>query len=253
MIERGELENATVKTLVREYWKKSALRYDKVHQSEWEHTVWKELIKTLLGQAGGLKVLDVGTGTGAIALPLADAGHIVTALDLTTEMLEKAKANAQQQGLTIDFKIGDAENLPFEDNTFDVVINKWLLWTLPDPEKAIIEWRRVLKPGGCIVIIDGNWWGFRKSWVKRFWYHFIAMPLVLITERRCAWNDYKHLMPHLPMLSLKRPEADLELLERFGFVEVNAQVVDIPIAKTFIRWLKSGYQGGQFLVKGVKV
>jgi len=246
------LESTAVKGLVREYWKKSAVRYNKAHQSEREHGSWKELLKTILGPAGGLKVLDVGTGTGVIALALAAAGQQVTALDLTAEMVEKAKANAERRGLVVDFRIGDAEKLPFADNTFDVVISKWLLWTLPTPEKAVSEWQRVLRRGGRLIIIDGNWWDFRKSWAKRVWYHLLAMPLVLITERRYAWNSYGHLVQHLPMLSRKRPEADVELLEHFGFVGVEAQTVDIPIAQTFISWLKYGYQGGQFLVKGVK-
>jgi len=246
------LESTTVKAAIREYWEKSAKRYDKAHQSEREHTSWKELLKTLLGGATGLEVLDIGTGTGVIALALAAAGHQVIALDLTAEMVEKAKVNAGRRGLVIDFRIGDAEKLPFEDNTFDAVINKWLLWTLPDPEKAVSEWQRVLKPGGHLVIIDGNWWNFRKSWAKRAWYHFLAMPLILITEQRYAWKSYGHLTQYLPMISKKRPEADIELLGRFGFTGVKTKTVPIPIAHTFIGWLKYGYQGGQFLVKGVK-
>ncbi|MCL0096289.1 methyltransferase domain-containing protein [Thermodesulfovibrionales bacterium] len=246
------MESTAVKTVVREYWKESAERYDKFHQSEREHASWKELLRMVLGPAGGLKVLDVGTGTGVIALALAAAGQRVTALDLTAEMVEKAKANAERRGLAVDFRIGDAEKLPFESNTFDVVTNKWLLWTLPDPEKAISEWQRVLKPGGRLIIIDGNWWDFRKSWAKRAWYHFLSMPLILITERRYAWNSYGHLVQHLPMISKKRPEADVEMLERLGFTGVEIKTVPIPIAQTFIRQLKYGYQGGQFLVKGVR-
>ena len=246
------MESTAVKAFAKEYWEKSAVRYNKAHQLEREHASWKEFLKTIIPPEAGLEVLDVGTGTGAIALPLAATGHKVTALDLTAEMVEKAKVNAGRRGLTIDFRIGDAENLPFEDNTFDAVINKWLLWTLPNPEKAISEWRRVLKPGGRLIIIDGNWWDFRQSWAKRTWYYLLAMPLVLITERRYAWNSYGHLTQHLPMISKKRPEADIELLDRFGFTGVETKTVSIPIAHTFIGWLKYGYQGGQFLVKGVK-
>lgn len=246
------MKNTAIKAVVREYWKKSAEQYDKFHKLEREHVSWKEFLRTTIPPEVGLEVLDVGTGTGVIALALAAAGQRVTALDLTAEILEKAKANAGRRGLAVDFRIGDAENLPFEDNTFEVVINRWLLWTLPAPEKAISEWQRVLKPGGRLIIIDGNWWDFRKSWAKRIWYHFLATPLILITERRCAWKGYGHLEQHLPMTFKKRPKTDVELLEYFGFTGVETKTVPIPVAQTFTMRLKYGYQGGQFLVQGVK-
>ncbi|MFY9201455.1 MAG: class I SAM-dependent methyltransferase, partial [Methanosarcina flavescens] len=82
-------------------------------------------------------------------------------VDLSTGMLEKAKQNADNKELEIDFFHGDAENLPFEDNSFDLVTNKFLLWTLQQPSCAVREWKRVLKPGGKIFAIDGDWFNPR--------------------------------------------------------------------------------------------
>ena len=84
-------------------------------------------------------------------------------VDLSTGMLEKAKQNADNKELEIDFFHGDAENLPFEDNSFDLVTNKFLLWTLQQPSCAVREWKRVLKPGGKIFAIDGDWFNPRPS------------------------------------------------------------------------------------------
>lgn len=68
-----------------------------------------------------------------------------------------ARGKAERLGLEIDFREGDAENLPFADDAFDGVACRHLLWTLPNPEKAIREWVRVIRPGGRIVVIDGVW------------------------------------------------------------------------------------------------
>ena len=59
--------------------------------------------------------------------------------------------------ITIDFQWQDAEKLPFKDNTFDVVVSRNLLWTRPNPGKALREWRRVMKPAGALVVSDGMW------------------------------------------------------------------------------------------------
>ena len=71
-------------------------------------------------------------------------------------MLGRAKEKADDHNLRAEFGIDDAENLSLEDVAFDDVINRHLLQTLPDLEQAISEWRRVLKPGGEVVIIDEN-------------------------------------------------------------------------------------------------
>lgn len=85
----------------------------------------------------------------------AELGHHVTAVDLSARMLDKARKNAFKRSLDINFIQGDAEDLQFPDMQFDVVSSKFLLWTLPDPQKALSEWKRVLKKDGMIIAIDG--------------------------------------------------------------------------------------------------
>lgn len=103
------------------------------------------------GVKSGQKVLDVGCGTGVAAIPAARSGAQVTAIDLTPELLEKARANAALAGVTVDFREGDAENLPFADATFDVVLSQFGHIFAPRPDIATAEMLRVLKPGGTIA------------------------------------------------------------------------------------------------------
>jgi SAM-dependent methyltransferase len=101
--------------------------------------------------AAGQRVLDVGCGTGVVALAAARTGAHVVGLDLTPELLAHAKENAALAGVGIEWHEGDAEALPFADATFDVVLSQFGHMFAPRPEVATAEMLRVLKPGGRIA------------------------------------------------------------------------------------------------------
>src|SRR5919198_4945451 len=96
-------------------------------------------------------VLDVGCGTGVVAITAARIGARVHAVDLTPELLERARENASIAKFEIDFREGDAEALPFDDGRFDVVLSQFGHMFAPRPDVAISEMLRVLKPGGTIA------------------------------------------------------------------------------------------------------
>ena len=97
-------------------------------------------------------ILDVGTGTGVVAITARRIGAKVTALDLTPAMLAMAKENADVAGhRDIEWHEGDAEALPFPDASFDVVLSQFGHMFAPRPEVAVSEMLRVLKPGGTIA------------------------------------------------------------------------------------------------------
>lgn len=73
-------------------------------------------------------------------------------------MLAVARHKAEAAGLdNVTFAVGDAEDTGEAGGSYDVVINRHLVWTLPHPEQAIAEWKRVLKPGGKLIVLEGNW------------------------------------------------------------------------------------------------
>jgi SAM-dependent methyltransferase len=99
----------------------------------------------------GQRALDVACGTGVVALAAARTGARVSGLDLTPELLARARENASIAGAEIDWREGDAESLPFEDAAFDVVVSQFGHMFAPRPEVVTREMLRVLKPGGTIA------------------------------------------------------------------------------------------------------
>ncbi len=143
------------------YWDKSAKRYSdgiKHELIDRERQIWTDLILENAPEKECLRVLDIGTGPGFFSIILSKCGHQVTGIDCTPAMLEEARQNAVQEGVEPEFLEMDVHNLAFPDNTFDLVVSRNVSWTLYDPMKAYTEWKRVLKPGGRIIIFDANWY-----------------------------------------------------------------------------------------------
>ncbi len=163
-----------IKTSIKKYWNWRSRSYcfDKDKSIKTAES-WESVLKDLVSGNPGKNAIDIGTGRGQFAVYLAWLGFCVTGIDLSENMISQAKENAKKNELAIDFKTQDAEDLQFNDNTFDVVVSRNLLWTLPDPYKAVKEWSRILKPGGTIVISDGFWMNY--TW-KRI--HHLAFNLV---------------------------------------------------------------------------
>jgi ubiquinone/menaquinone biosynthesis C-methylase UbiE len=113
-------------------------------------TVAANLVKHARVQAGQ-GVLDVCCGTGVVAVTAARRGAVVTGLDLTPALLERARQNSRIAELQIEWREGDVERLPFDDGAFDVVLSQFGHIFAPRPELAVSQMLRVLKPGGTIA------------------------------------------------------------------------------------------------------
>jgi SAM-dependent methyltransferase len=108
-----------------------------------------------LNIAPGSRLLDVGCGSGQLSLMAAKDGLEVTGVDIAGNLVERARARAQAEGLTVHFQEGDAEALPFEDASFDVVVSLIGAMFAPRPDLVAQEFLRVCVPGGTIAM--GNW------------------------------------------------------------------------------------------------
>nr|WP_298098115.1 class I SAM-dependent methyltransferase [uncultured Shinella sp.] len=165
--------NFTLRDEIKAYWSARAATFDQSpgHEifSEDERTAWHALIKRHLGPGDGRKALDLASGTGVISHLMDDLGYEVTGIDWSESMLAFARAKAAARGRSIRFHLGDAENTLEADNSYDVIVTRHLVWTLVDPETCFREWLRVLKPGGRLLVIDGDFvnTGLAERLVKR--------------------------------------------------------------------------------------
>lgn len=103
------------------------------------------------GISPNLRVLDVACGTGVVAITAARMGADVTGLDLTRELLDRARYNSQTARVEIEWLEGDVEIMPFKNGTFDVVVSQFGHMFAPAPKQALSEMLRVLKPNGTIA------------------------------------------------------------------------------------------------------
>jgi ubiquinone/menaquinone biosynthesis C-methylase UbiE len=114
-----------------------------------------ERFRTALGDARTGRILDVACGPGVVTAAVASEAAEVVGLDATEAMLDRARKRAEGAGLSkVSFTTGNAESLPFDDNSFDGVVNRAALHHFENPAAAVNEMFRVLKPGGQVVLVD---------------------------------------------------------------------------------------------------
>jgi ubiquinone/menaquinone biosynthesis C-methylase UbiE len=202
------LDEGRVKEVVRQHWASRAANFDTgaTHGllNDAQRAAWNQRVK-LWGGDRPLDVLDVGCGTGFLALQFAALGHRASGVDVADEMLALARGKAASSGLSVELQTGDAEHLPYSDASFDLVIERHVIWTLPAPEAALREWARVLRPGGRVVLIEGDW-------------------------RRGSVNpDYAEIVDALPLYG-GRPSSELrQRVIRAGFGGVSVEPLVDPL------------------------
>lgn len=157
----------------------------------------KELIFSMAAVKRGERALDAGCGTGIYSIELAKRGALTSGTDSSGEMLNRARAKAREEGLTIGFVSADALTLPFPGDYFDMVLSIGALCFIKEREKALLEMRRVLKPGGRLIVGVLNKWSpwaaFRriKGFFKDTIYSradFISPPELELSLKRTGFE-----------------------------------------------------------------
>lgn len=204
------------------YWSARALAYD-TNQTERQQRpgateVWAGVWQTALPEPAA-DVLDVGTGSGNVAVLLAQLGYRVTGLDLAEGMLESARRKSAAMPNPPRFVHGDAVSPPFAPDSFDAITARYALWTLRDPADALRAWLELLRPGGVLVAVDSLWYpdGVREA-------HKHDEPTDRAHDFRAAYSDLA--LKRLPLAEATDIRHFSELLEANGFI--NVEVSELP-------------------------
>lgn len=251
------LTDSDVKNAIRNRWDLSSQDYD-THEghgikSQEERNAWQRVLHEAF-PGDNLDILDVGCGTGVLSMVLAEMGHNVIGVDLSEKMISVAIEKTRSSRLKAKFLVGDAEKLKFEDESFDAVVSRHLLWTLPTPEMAFGEWKRVLKNGGRLAVIDGEW---KKPSMEGRMRRLVAEMGVLFVERKNPWkNSYSaelcSKLPHPHGLSVNET---MKYFENSGLSNVtSSDLSDIrELQKTGMPFRRRiSFSWTYYLVRGIK-
>lgn len=116
-----------------------------LHMRQWRRDLWHRV--------GSGRILELGVGTGK-NMPYYPAAADIVALDISEKMLARARRRAERLGTRVDLQVGDVQRMPYPDQSFDVVVATFLFCSVPDPLLGLKEARRVLTPGGRLLLLE---------------------------------------------------------------------------------------------------
>lgn len=219
---------------VRRWWDLDAQTYDRspthAGSEPVEAAVWRGILLRHLPPPRS-RVLDAGAGTGAMALLLAELGHDVTALDLSPQMLARAREKAEARGLSIRTVVAPATEPP--PGPFDAVVERHLLWTVPDPVAALRAWRRVA-PEGRLVSYEGIFGGHDPASRIKGWMADTARRLLRVPPDHHDSYD-REVLAALPLVARMGPAAMLEVVAEAGWGRIRIERLrDVEWARRLI-------------------
>lgn len=236
------MQNYNVKEDIRTYWSKRAPVFDADPAHKIEDTYgmpeWQALLRKVLALKTGqnlsdTKALDVACGTGEISRVLCAMGAEVTGVDFSEPMLEIARSKLE--GHSWQAIHADAEGLfGVMDNSYDLVVTRHLCWTLTEPASAYANWLRVLKPGGTLIVFDGNW--VKAPGWKRWIAVWLANRLEPAPDRPSVDGvSYDDIFAQIPYRDGLTAESLCQDLETAGFVGLS----EVPLNHLYRRAMRA--------------
>ena len=213
-----------------DYWTRSAKGYKKHVEESFngeEEKRWLGFILSRAPEKKKLRILDIGTGPGFFTIILSRAGHECVGIDATEAMIEAARDNAGNQGVEATFRLMNADDLDFPDGSFDLVVSRNVTWTLPDVEQCYREWRRVLAPGGVVLVVDANYYSNQFDDEEKKEYLRLMRQDILEGTMHDDDRDDFHIRAEYwetrPMAGTDRPRWDANVLRKLRFVDIVAE------------------------------
>lgn len=216
-----EVAPSAVQANINTYWDHRSETYDQSAghglRDDAERQAWLDELTALL-PAPPAEVLDVGTGTGFLALLAAALGHRATGVDLSEGMLALARKKAESLTNPPTFAPGDAVEPPFGPASFDAIVSRHVVWTLRDPAAAFANWHRLLRPGGHLVAIDGLWFQDPADQERQDEED---------SEMKQLWNELysQDVRRALPVFAAESIEPILAMLEEARFTNVELRTL----------------------------
>jgi len=152
----------TTAAAMADHWNSRAWKFDGSASHQRDADAWQSVFIAALGDEP-LDVIDLGSGTGACAVIASGLGHRVTAVDGSAEMLSHAKAAAAGAGLSINFIHATMDEAALPAASADIVTLRNVLWTIENPSAALALARKILRPGGKLLVSDGLWFRHRTN------------------------------------------------------------------------------------------
>ena len=195
---------------------------------------WRKKVVAIVRKANPDAILDVATGTGDLAIQLVRTGaQKIIGLDLSPGMLEVGRKKVAQKGLsdTIEMVVGDSEKLPFEDDSFDAVTVAFGVRNFENLEKGLSEIRRVLKPGGSLVILETSVpdkTPFRQGY-RCYTRHILPRIGIIFSKDRSAYaylSDSAAVFPY--------GKAFNNILDKIGFIAIENRPQTFGVATIYV-------------------
>ncbi len=205
-----------IKRQISNYWARRAENFSAMRLKELaarKRLLWLAEFDGLLPDRPS-KILDVGTGSGFLAFLLAPLGHSVTGIDLTPEMIDRAKRTAREFRVSADFFVMDAESPRFPAGSFDAIVTRNLTWCLPNLDRAYAAWHDLLKPDGVLINFDADYPREKKCEnLPARHAHSDVSPALM--------SEYETIKGELRTCQRPRPDWDVDLLKDAGFREIS--------------------------------